>query len=211
MIKSLKESVLKLRSDGLSVKQIADALKCNISTVKKHLLINGSRTAKLSTAKWKSKMHPTYIKLMNFVKERTTSKPKIYSKRTKNKMLHNRITSFMRGPGETTYTLKRIKLKDVLAKFGENPKCYLTGDSVDLNNPSTFVFDHILPHAQGGPATLENLGLATPIANMSKTDLTVEEYLELCAKVLRNFGYKVTKDIDKLENQATFPNEADAA
>ena len=37
------------------------------------------------------------------------------------------------------------------------------------------------------------MGITTPEANASKTDLTVEEYLELCKTVLQNFGYTVTK------------------
>lgn len=31
------------------------------------------------------------------------------------------------------------------------------------------------------------------IANYSKSDLTVEEYLELCKKVLEHYGYTVNK------------------
>lgn len=47
--------------------------------------------------------------------------------------------------------------------------------------------------SKGGTNDLSNLGITIPIANYSKSDLTVEEYLELCKKVLEHYGYTVNK------------------
>lgn len=58
-------------------------------------------------------------------------------------------------------------------------------DSYDL--------DHIIPISREGTNELSNLGVAIPIANKSKSNLTLEEYLELCKKVLEYHGYTVTK------------------
>ncbi len=58
-------------------------------------------------------------------------------------------------------------------------------DSYDL--------DHIIPVSKGGTNELSNLGVAIPMANRSKSDLTVDEYLELCKKVLEYHGYTVIK------------------
>ena len=35
--------------------------------------------------------------------------------------------------------------------------------------------------------------MTCPEANASKSDLTLEEYLNLCKEVLENFGYTITK------------------
>jgi len=37
------------------------------------------------------------------------------------------------------------------------------------------------------------MGITIPEANASKTDLTLEEYLNLCRLVLENHGYTVDK------------------
>ena len=56
-----------------------------------------------------------------------------------------------------------------------------------------YCFDHIIPVSKGGSNDLSNLGITTPAANYSKSDLTVEEYLNLCKLVLEHHGYTVNK------------------
>ena len=90
-------------------------------------------------------------------------------------------------------TDKGITVDDLLKKFGSNPRCYLTGKDIDINKPSTYQFDHIVPVSKGGESTFENLGVTTPEANYAKGNLSVEEFIELCKDVLHNFGYKVIK------------------
>lgn len=70
--------------------------------------------------------------------------------------------------------------KDVIEKFGENPKCYLTGLSINYSDSSTYSFDHIIPQSKGGPNTLDNLGLSHPIANIMKNVNSVEELKKWC-------------------------------
>ena len=82
--------------------------------------------------------------------------------------------------------------KDVLAKFGDAPVCYLTGVAVDWQRPETFVFDHVVPATRGGENCLENLGLLSPLANKMKSDLTVQEFLTVCQQVLQHYGFTVT-------------------
>ena len=57
----------------------------------------------------------------------------------------------------------------------------------------SYNLDHVTPRSRGGDNSLDNLGITTPIANKSKTNLTTEEYLELCKKVLENNGYEIKK------------------
>ena len=84
--------------------------------------------------------------------------------------------------------------KDALKHIGgkDNAYCYLTGEKLNLDRSDEYHFDHILPPRKDGTNDLFNLGVATRNANMSKNDMTVEEYLELCAKVLEHHGYSVT-------------------
>lgn len=195
---SLKRRVINLAAAGYSREEISLKLKCSRTIVNRYLRADGCKRALISTSKWISKLHPAHQKLKSFTKKRHSQR-KRYSTKSKEIVLYFRIRAFMKVTKNPTYTIQNIKLQDVLDKFGPNPKCYLTGDSIDLNDASKFAFDHIHPASRGGPSTLDNLGLTSPITNMSKTNQTVEEYLELCAKVLRNFGYKVTRDVDKIK------------
>ena len=81
--------------------------------------------------------------------------------------------------------------KDVVHKFGWETTCYLTGKKIDLRKPRTYHFDHIVPVIKGGDSTLSNLGIASKEANMAKSGLLLEEFLQLCKEVLEFNGYEV--------------------
>lgn len=72
-------------------------------------------------------------------------------------------------------------------------KCYLTGRNIDITKDD-YHLDHIMPVSKGGSSSLDNLGITCPQANMSKSDMTIDEYLSLCKEVLENFGDTVTKE-----------------
>lgn len=82
----------------------------------------------------------------------------------------------------------RFSLDDVIKKFGENPRCYLTGRLIDLSDPKTFHFDHITPASKGGSNALDNLGLLCREANRLKSDQTIKETIELCKEIIANYG-----------------------
>lgn len=79
---------------------------------------------------------------------------------------------------------------------GTKQKCYLTGRSIDLEKDN-YQLDHKIPVSKGGTNDISNMGIACPEANYSKSDLTIEEYLNLCKEVLLNFGYKVEDPLTK--------------
>lgn len=97
-----------------------------------------------------------------------------------------------------------ITIEDIINKFGENPKCYLTGTSIDINNPSTFEFDHIIPVSRGGTSSLDNLGICIKQANRAKERMTPDEFFNLCKLVLENQGYKIQAPHSRLELETLF-------
>lgn len=91
------------------------------------------------------------------------------------------------------YRPPTFTVDDVINKFGENPTCSLTGQKVDINNTKSYHFDHKLPVSRGGDNSIDNLQILTREANQSKSDLTNDEFIELCKTVLIHQGYQVTK------------------
>lgn len=82
--------------------------------------------------------------------------------------------------------------QEILAKFGLQTRCYLSGQFIDLKTDA-YHFDHIIPLSKGGPKNINNMGITTPRANQSKADMFLDEYLEHCKQVLEYHGYIVNK------------------
>ncbi len=76
---------------------------------------------------------------------------------------------------------------DVLNKFGENPKCYLTGRPVSYSDGSTYQLDHIVPSYRGGSNELDNMEIICPEANTAKSFLSLEAFKELCRAVAKMY------------------------
>jgi CRISPR/Cas system Type II protein with McrA/HNH and RuvC-like nuclease domain len=179
----MKEQILKLRSEGLTYKEICDILNCSKSTVS-YYCNDVYRKNAIERIKMNKEKNPLIKKTESFKKEK---------RRLRVKCEHFQLR-------DNTYKGKRLpfdseKLKfnwrDVMALLEENPRCYLTGDILDLENLNTISLDHKVPVSRGGDNTINNMGLCTKDANQSKAALTVDEYIELCKKVLTNFGYTI--------------------
>lgn len=93
-----------------------------------------------------------------------------------------------------TSFLKRAPTKQELNlfinRFGKHPKCYLTGDNINLNLPSEYHLDHVIPRSKGGKNIIENMQVTTKKANIAKGALTLEEFKILCVKVSRQFNIR---------------------
>lgn len=99
------------------------------------------------------------------------------ARRTK---FHTKVTNFKRQAPANDPSLTVENLK---AKFGPNPKCYLSGQLIDLTNTKSYELDHIHPIARGGKSTLDNCGLTATSVNQAKRDLTAQEFIALCQSV----------------------------
>lgn len=109
-----------------------------------------------------------------------------YQKVHANRGLPNKIVLFRR---EHPNRDPLLTVENVIAKFGDQPKCYLTGTPIDLSQRDTYALDHIIPLARGGDSSLANCGLTTRQANQAKHDMTKEEFVILCQSVLNaNFS-----------------------
>ena len=189
----LKNDIVNLRNSGNTYSQIQSKLNCSKSTVSYYLGKGQKEKTRLRTQK-RRYLHPFVSKLEAF---RDTS---IIKKKKKGiylteKLLYLKIGTF-HGNKKGGFSMKNINftVKDVLDKVGENPICYLTGDSIDISQPRTYNFDHIIPRSKGGSNELDNLGVCTKVANSSKTDMTKDEYIEHCKKVLLHNGYRIEKE-----------------
>jgi len=77
------------------------------------------------------------------------------------------------------------QLREILED--QSYKCALTGDEL---TPETTAFDHIIPLGQGGSSEKENLHAVIKQANVSKSDMSMQEYVDICAKVIAHVGNK---------------------
>ena len=82
------------------------------------------------------------------------------------------------------YVKPSFSVDDVIKKFGEHPTCYLTGEPIDIFKPRTYNFDHKIPRSRGGDNSLDNLGLCTKKANHAKYNMTPDEFINFCKKVV---------------------------
>ena len=191
--RGFKDDIIRLRSEGKSFNEIASTLGCSKTIVSYHL---NDKTQRRMKNQIKS-VHPFQTKLYRF--NRTDGGPKNIAyerkrKKTVNDRLLAKIQTFHRQGGAGTMCDKKsFTIQDIINRFGENPKCYLTGVDINIYDTHTYEFDHIIPRSRGGQNTLDNLGIASKKANQSKNNMTPDELLNLCKLILENHGYSVSK------------------
>lgn len=191
----MKDRIQELRNQGKTYNQIALELGCSKSTVcyycadgqkeKHRVRSQRSRKNNVIAHKIGSFKCPS-AKYRNRRREQVNSNPM--------KLLRHKSDDFQRRRGGR-YGDRNIvfNYKDILSIYGEKTICYLTGDPIDLKEPRSYNFDHIVPATRGGDNSLDNLGIAIRAANTVKGDLTLSEFLSLCEKVLTHHGYEVRK------------------
>lgn len=178
----LKEQILILRSDNKSYNEIAKILGCSKSIVGYYCNDITNSKQRKSTSLWRNTLKGRIKSRLCTFCARISHGCRRISNRTWRKRLRRYIEHFQnRG----MKSLNKIKTLDTINKFG-------TKTNIDLEKDD-YCFDHIIPVSKGGSNDLSNLGITTPAANYSKSDLTVEEYLNLCKLVLEHHGYTVNK------------------
>lgn len=165
----MKEQILKLREEGKTYNQIRGELRCSKSIISYYCGEGQKEKAKKRSDSRRFTVKGNIERRIDGYIRRMSRDFRNSTKLNKRKI-----------------TTSHFKVEDVLNKLGNIPKCYLTGDNIDLLDYKSYQFDHIIPVDKDGDNSLENLGIATRNANMSKSDMELGEYLLLCERVLRN-------------------------
>ena len=189
-VTELGRKILELRSQGLSFRDIALKIPCAKSTVSYWC----SSTTKTKIKEYRDSKyigHTLHKHLTNFKSRDQNFTQVDFGICTWDHKFRTMSSNF-RNRNNMEVELK-YSYKDVIEHVGGiETKCYLTGRPINLTE-NKYNLDHIIPVSKGGSNELVNMGLTCPEANASKSNMTVEEYLELCKEVLSNFGYTITK------------------
>lgn len=188
-----RDRILELRSKGMTYNEIVKELGCSKAVVAYHCGEGQKQKTYKRKIKFKQKSHPYLEKIYRFF-ARKAKYDKIQSKIKSDlrKQIRDKLYDFYKRGNKMD---DKLTLEQVIEKFGEKPKCYLTGDDIDIYKPSTYEFDHIIPASRGGNNSIENLGICSRKANQSKRDMTPDELECFCKKVLEHRGYQVINRI----------------
>jgi len=116
----------------------------------------------------------------NLNPKRKKNQNKYDKQKQKTDTLYFKRKRFLSVGKKVPFTLNELK-----NKIGNNPKCYISGEPIDLSNPNDYSLDHIIPISRGGKSSLDNLGIIKYDINQAKYNLTPEEFKLLCKRVLK--------------------------
>ena len=174
MKKNFKEQIISLRKEGKKIREIQEILQCSWSTISYHL----------------------YDKTRHSTKQRTYKNRKKYPQSKRSKLFNKYYQFFRIGHyANKSMTDRSFSFDEFIKNIPERPICYLSGEELDLMNTQSFSLDHKIPSTKGGSNEIHNLGLCSWVVNRCKNDLTPEEFIELCKKVLSYNGYQITKKL----------------
>jgi hypothetical protein len=186
----LKDEIIKLRDQGLSYNQIRDRLGCSKGTISYHCG-EGQKSKVLDRTK-KRRLCPLRTKMEAFKhgKKKDVQNPFVEVWQFKNHCLRDKLIHFARiGTKANRMGYKfMFKLKDLIKKIGDDPRCYWTGRKIDLNSRRSYHLDHLIPKSRGGDNSLDNCVLACREANQGHSDSMPGEYIHTSCEVAVHKG-----------------------
>lgn len=192
----MKDKIFLLRNQNKSYNQIAKILGCSKALVRYYCGIDQKNKHLIRQRKLR-KNNPLKSKLETFTHSIKKNRKKYNISTNKEYIIKRKLLDFNRRTKTKQYLKKdnmaNITIEQVQDKLGDNPKCYLTGRPIDINNSRSYNFDHIIPISKDGENTIENLGICIKEANTAKSNLLLEDFLKLCEDILANYGYTVIK------------------
>jgi hypothetical protein len=181
----LGNRIIELKKEGYSYNKIIKELNCSKSTISYYLGDNQKEKTKKRNKKTSSKPEFVLQKKLYVFRYRDNLGKRVLGK----------VRDFQRRDGSKLFPTQEINFSfdDFLLKIGNEPKCYLSGERINLYETKSYSIDHITPSSKGGKNTLENAGLISSSLNKMKSDITVEKFLEKCIQVLEYNGYLISK------------------
>ena len=174
----MKEKILKLRSEGKSYNEIKKILGCSKSTISYHCGDGQKEKNNIRSKKCKNKNY-LINRLYHFTNRKLKVSVRDFQRRDGDKLLDKQHKTF--------------DYNNILKKFGVETICYLSGEAINLLTDSHYQLDHIVPVKKGGKNNINNLGVLHKDINRMKGELTVDEFIEWCKKILKHNGYEIKK------------------
>jgi 5-methylcytosine-specific restriction endonuclease McrA len=189
----MKKKILELRKEGKTYNQIVKILGCSKSTVSYHCGVGQKEKTKKRTVNLRVS-NPIIQKLDNYkTREKKELKKEIKEDREQRCFVEIVRKYQKRNGGIIDKIVKTtFNWNDIVEIYGYDTFCYLSGEPINLLKRN-YNFDHKVPVSRGGDNSLDNLGITHEVVNRMKTDLTPEELMEWCKKILEFNGYKVIK------------------
>jgi 5-methylcytosine-specific restriction endonuclease McrA len=186
---NILEEVIRLKSAGYSRSKILEQLNITYSDLVgseykiKHIN-DPPQKPKRPWIRRNLKDRILIRKISTFKSVRKLSQKEINSKQKSRRILQMKMGQFFKNKKEG-FQMSTFNVDQLLEKIGDNPKCYLTGKSIDLSKSRTYELDHIVPRSKGGTNDLDNCNIAIKEANRAKGDLLLEEFIDLCKNVIK--------------------------
>jgi len=189
----LKDDILKLRGEGLSYRQIEYRLGCSKGTIAYHC--GAGQKAKVLGRTRKRRLCPlrTKMEAFKYGKKKKFSDPFVEVFGSKKNILRDKLIHFARIGTKANRMGYRFmfRLKDLVEKIGDDPRCYWTGRKIDLTSRRSYHLDHLVPRSRGGDNSLENCVLACREANQGKGDGMGGEYIQTSCEVAVHRGKEI--------------------
>lgn len=196
MDKGLGKKIIELYDKGFSYREIEKKLGCSKGLISYHCG-TGQKEKTLNNQRRdrKNNVLKTKIKRFQHYPSKISKNEESIRKRIED-ILKNKIRGFClteKVKGRYARCKTTFKVKDLIDKIESNPVCYLTGRPINLEEGRSYHLDHIIPRSKGGDNSLDNCGLACKVANQAKTDMTLEEFVNLCREVVEKHGTQPIK------------------